>query len=160
MGYFMIDYDITVATPDGVEVDLAREPLPEGVAMNQVSIVSNGTDLHDTVIYELSRSSQTPEQFGERLDNLLSLNLSPADIYEFGYDWNDVLDNIDDVVVYDGYADWLENQDYIVDELHNVMPALADAIIDSIDPELLFDAGDQSSYEVLPSGKIMYLAYK
>lgn len=161
MGYFMIDYDITVATPDGVEVDLAREPLPEGVTLPDTVVVLNDTGIVTRwTIQELIQTSPTPEVLNERLDNLRELNLSPTDLFEISRNLGEVADNAGDVVVYDDYADWLEHQDYIVDELHNVMPTLADAIIDSIDPELLFDAGDQTSYEVLPSGKILYLAYE
>ena len=160
MGYFMIDYDITVATPDDVEIDLAREPLPEGVALSDTTVVSNDTDIVNRVIQELIQTSPTLGVLNERLDNLQKLNLTPTDLAEISRNFGEVADNVDDVYVYDDYADWLENQDYIVGELRNVMPALADAIIDSIDPEVLFDAGDQSSYDVLPSGKIVDYTYE
>lgn len=156
----MIDYEIVV-TVDDAEVDLAHDEFPEGSTFASAELVSQETGLSDEAIIELIRKSNSPSQLNERLDNLDNLELSDAEISNLDRDLAEVADNVDSVYIYNGYSDWLESQDYIVDVIRNTFSGgLGEIIVDSLDPEKIFDANDQSTSQVMPSGKIIEYGYE
>lgn len=156
----MIDYDITVAYGDET-FNLAHDELPEGVRLNDVEFVSQGTELADSTIVALLNSSNSAEQLSDRIEALEDSDLTSAEIAEIDMaNIDEVADNIDDVYVSEDYDDWLMKQDYIVDEIQNVMPGmLGEVIIDSLDAENVFNAGDTGNAQVLSSGRIVEFAF-
>ena len=73
----------------------------------------------------------------------------------------EVADNVYSVYIYNGYSDWLESKDYIVDVNRNTFSGgLGEIIVNSLDPDKIFDASDQSTSQVMPSGKIIEYGYE
>jgi hypothetical protein len=152
----MIDYEIEVAYGDET-FNLAHDELPDGVRLNEVEFVSQDTELSDSTIVELLRSSNSAEQLSDRIEALEDSDLTGAEIAEIDMaNIDEVADNIDDVYVSDDYDDWLMKQDYIVGEIRNIMPGtLGEVVIESLDAENIFNAGDTSVAQVLSSGRIV-----
>lgn len=155
----MIDYEIVLSV-DGRDVDVSREDVLLGANLGSYELVSQETGLSDDAVIELLRGSSSLAQLNERLSNLDNISLSDTEISNLERDLSEVADNADSVHVYENYGDWLESQDYIVGELRRAMPSIAEYIIDAIDAEQLFDSGDTSMFQVMPSGKIVEFGYE